>query len=251
MKESRLSEMADYIGKHKSVSLKHLANKFDISIYTVRRDIDELEKRGIATKQYGGVFINKSDTYLVDFDDRHTVYKKEKQNIAQRAVSFIQPGDVIFIDGGTTTLYIPDYLQDINITVVTNNIFIITKLLSKKNIDLIILGGVVDRSTNSVKGIDTIEFLRNMNISKCFLSCTGVSDNFNLTNHTSVEAELKKLCLSISHQSYLLADQSKFGVSSLINYGNISQLDAVITNEGIPNSLIQFCKEKEVPLYLE
>ena len=249
MKESRINEMADYIGKHITVSLTDLADVFQVSIFTIRRDIDILEERGIVTKRYGGVTINKKSNTLLAFDDRNTLNKPQKQAICQKAAEFITPGDIIFIDGGTTTQYIPDYMEDIPVTVITNNVYVIPKLLPKRNVKLVILGGEVDRRTNSISGIDTVDFLRNRNITKAFLACTGVNESFNLTNYTVVEAELKRQCITNSTESYLLADHTKFGVSSLVTYGHISQLTAIITDATLIGPYKTYCEDKKVACY--
>lgn len=249
MKESRIKEMADYIGKHTNVSIDQLSKRFGISIYTVRRDIDELVSRGIVTKRYGGVSISKTNSQFIEFDDRNTLNKEDKKRISQQAASLVEEGDIIFIDAGTTTMYIPDYLNDLNITVVTNNIFVITKLYNKSNIKLIVLGGTVDQRTNSIFGIDTINFLKNINITKSFLACTGISNNFNITNYTVIEAELKKMCINISDKSYLLADNSKFGVSSLVTYGSLSQLSGLITSKELSSHFKDYMNEEDITYF--
>lgn len=241
MKESRIKEMADYIGIHQNVALEHLSEKFGISIYTVRRDVDELVDRGIVIKRYGGVSINKSKNYFLGFEERNTLYKNEKQRICQRAASLVKQGDIVYIDGGTTTQYIPDYLENIEITVVTNNIFVIPRVISKSNMKLVILGGEVNRKTGAITDLDTIEFLKKINITKSFLACTGVSNEFNLTNFTVVEAELKRLCINRSVDSYLLADNSKFGLSSLVTYGTMDQLSAIITDRPLEGIFKKYC----------
>ena len=249
MKESRIKEMADYIGKYTNVSSSQLSKRFGISIYTVRRDIDELVKSGIATKRYGGVSINQNNSHLIEFNDRNTLNKEDKHRISKKAASLIKEGDIIFIDAGTTTMYIPDYIEDINITVVTNNIYVISKLSKKIYIKLIVLGGAVDKRTNSIFGIDTISFLKNINITKSFLACTGISNNFNITNYTVIEAELKKMCINISDESYLLADNSKFGVSSLVTYGYLDQLTAIITSKELPSHFNDYIVSKDIHCY--
>lgn len=249
MKESRIKEMADYIGKHTNVSIDQLSKRFEISIYTVRRDIEELVQRGIATKRYGGVSINQSNSQLIEFHDRNTINTEEKHKISKKAASLIKEGDIVFIDAGTTTMYIPDYVEDMDITVVTNNIYVISKLSMKVNIKLIVLGGAVDKRTNSIFGIETIQFLKNINITKSFLGCTGVSNNFNITNYTVIEAELKKMCLNNSNESYLLADSTKFGISSLVTYGSLTQLKAIITSSELSSHFKDYLISNDINCY--
>jgi len=251
MKESRISAMSDYITKHTNVTLQTLADEFGVSIYTARRDINELADRGIVEKKYGGVSINRDESQLIDFMDRNTVFREEKREISRKAASLVEDGDIIFIDGGTTTLFMPEYLRDKDITVVTNNALIIVKMLRFKHMKLIILGGELDRRANSISGLSTHKNLENINITKAFISTTGVSKNFMVTNFTAVDAELKRLCIEKSNASYLLADHSKFGVSSLVSYASLNQFDGVITSKELSIEYQEYLKQHHVECLCE
>ncbi len=247
MKENRVNEVADYVGKHNNVSIKDLASKFNVSIFTIRRDIDELVARGIIVKHYGGVSINnKSSNTLIGFEDRNTIRKAEKQKISRLAASFVEDNDIIFIDAGTTTMYMPEYIKDKNITVVTNNIYVIFKLFNVENINLIVLGGEVDKRTNSITGYHAINFLQNLNITKSFIASSGISLDSGLTNYTVIEAEIKRHCLETSNKTFLLVDNSKFGQSSLVKYGKISQVDMIITDQQLSKEYYEFCVKNDV-----
>ena len=251
MKASRIKEIADYISQHEQVQLETLAEEFDVSIYTIRRDVDELAKKGIVKKNYGGVSINKEGSELIDFQDRNTVLKAEKKDISKCAASLIEDGDIVYIDGGTTTLYMPDYLDGKRITVVTNNIFVILKVLRMDHIKLIVLGGELDRRANSITGLSTIESMKNMNITKAFISTTGVSKDFQVTNYTAVEAELKRSCMEKSGLCYLLADHTKFGHASLVSYAKLEDFDGVVTDEGLSTPYQDYLYEHQIKIHCE
>ncbi|MBN2604715.1 MAG: DeoR/GlpR transcriptional regulator [Bacilli bacterium] len=249
MKRTRIKEMADYISKYDSVTVEQLAKHFNVSVYTVRRDINELAERKLIIKNYGGVSINYQGNALIEIKDRNTVNLSQKKHISKIAASLIRENDVVFIDGGTTTLYIPEYLEDINITVITNNVLILPKLIAKAKIKVIVIGGDFDRRTYSITGINAINFISNLNISKSFISCTGITKDFALTNFTAVDAELKKICIQNSNESYILADGSKFEESSLFSYASVSQLTGVITDKIPKENIIDYCTSHDVKLY--
>jgi len=249
LKENRLSQIADFISKKTNVSLKELADKFNVSIFTIRRDVDELIKREIVIKHYGGVSINNlSVASLVGFEDRNSIYHEQKTRIAKVVSEHIQDNEVIFIDSGTTTMYIANYIKDKKITVITNNIYVIIKLYMLDNINLIVIGGELDHRTNSLFGFDIVNFLDNLTISRAFLGTSGISLENGLTNYTFQESGIKKKCVEISNKSYILADPSKFDKSSLIKFAKISDIDYLATCKDIPKKYVEYCEKNGVEI---
>jgi len=188
---------------------------------------------------------------LLGFEDRNTINKASKEKISNLASRFIQNNDIIFIDAGTTTMYLADYILDKNITVITHSVHIINKLANVPNIKLIILGGELDHRTNSLVGYQTIEYLKRLNITKCFLGSSGISLDSGLTNYTVVEAEIKKLCIEISKQSFLLIDSAKFDRTSLITYGKINSIDTIVTDQLPDDKYLKFFKENQIEIIYE
>lgn len=249
MKTERLMQMADFISQKTTVTLEELEKKFGVSIYTVRRDVEELVKKGIVKKFYGGVsFNNNSVASLVEFEGRNTIYHEQKLKIAKAVANTIHENDVIFIDAGTTTMYIADYIKEKNLTVITNNIYVIIKLFLQENINLIVIGGELDHRTKSLFGLNALRFLDNILISKAFLGTSGISLESGLTNYTFSESEIKTKCIEISNTSYILADSSKFNKPSMIRFAKISDVDYIATCKPIPQSYIDYCNENGVEL---
>ncbi|MEC9485719.1 MAG: DeoR/GlpR family DNA-binding transcription regulator [Candidatus Izemoplasma sp.] len=246
MKESRLKKMVDYIIRHETATIKELSKVFDVSVYTVRRDINELTKRGIVTKNYGGVAIKESNNKTLLYSNRNTLNKKDKQQISKQAASMIDDGDFIFIDGGTTTAYIPTYIKNINITVVTNNVFVMNQLLDKDNVTVIMLGGEIRKETNSTCGIVTIEQLKSINFDQAFISVTGITNTFQLTNYTAIDAELKKIAMENSKRNYVLVDHSKIGNASLVTFGHLKEIDGIITAGSLSKAYKDYCQAQDV-----
>ena len=249
MKKKRLSKMADYISKKTTVTLAELADKFDVSIYTIRRDVDELVKKNIVKKFYGGVaFQNNSVASLVEFEGRNTIHHEQKLQIAKAVCNLINENDVIFIDSGTTTMYISDNIKDMNITVITNNIYVIIKLFLQENINLFVIGGELDHRTQSLFGLNSLKFLENIRINKAFLGASGISFANGLTNYTFSESEIKQKVIEISDQSFVLVDSSKFNKSSMIRFANISDVSTIATCKPIPEKYINYCKQNNVDI---
>ncbi len=249
MKESRLKKMVDYIIRHETATIKELSDKFEVSVFTIRRDVKELVNRGIITKNYGGVAIKERQNKSLSYSNRNTLNKSDKMQISKKAASMIQDNDVVFIDGGTTTAYIPSYINDNHVTVVTNNVFVMNQLLAKDNIDVIMLGGEIRKETNSTCGIVTIEQLKSINFDHAFISVTGITNTFQLTNYTAIDAELKKVAMENSKHNYVLVDHSKIGNASLVTFGHLKDVDGIITSGPLKKAYKDYCQTQDVICY--
>lgn len=235
MRVKRIDLIEKYIYENKLVSIDKLCEEFQISKNTVRRDLDTLTKKGVISKVYGGaIAINKNTenvSKLISFNERHIKNSEAKDRIAKAAANYVQDGDTIFIDSGTSTINIINYLSHINqLTVVTNSIQVLYKALSYPNINVIGLPGNLKHDTASLVGISCVKDLKTYNINKAFMACTAISLKSGITNASAEEYEIKKTAIEKSHEHYLLVDHSKFDKTSLMTYCLIEQLDYVISD---------------------
>lgn len=249
MKLKRIQKIEEYVLDNNTVSLDKLANVFNVSKNTIRRDINELVEKGTIKKVYGGVSINSNP--LVPFDERQIKNIYSKSLIAERASKFINDGDIIFVDSGTTTLKLADFLKDKhNITIITNNLNFINKCIKYNNLNIISTGGSLVRKTNSFVGIDSITLLKKYNINKAFMASTGISLTNGITNASPQESEIKKIVVAKSNLVYLLMDCSKFGISSLMTYCSLEDIDYLITDKIPKKEYVEFIKKSNVKLII-
>lgn len=249
MKSSRLKAMEHYIIQNENASIDTLCSLFKVSKNTIRRDISELEKKGIAKKVYGGITINTDNKSTIPFEQREIEHIKEKQHIAELASTLVEDGDIVFIDSGTTTFHMLPYLNDkIDLTIVTNNLNIIMKALPYSNLSIVSTGGSVYRKTNSLIGIESVNFLKNYNISKAFMATTGVSISKGITNSFSFEYEIKKAVVENSSEVIILADHSKLDEVSLKTYCSLDSIDCLVTDKLPSKDYIDFFKTHNVNL---
>ncbi|MCY6369447.1 DeoR/GlpR family DNA-binding transcription regulator [Clostridium ganghwense] len=252
MKSHRIQEIENYIIQHENVSLNTLCSVFDVSKNTIRRDISELEKKGSIKKVYGGVTIkNKAKKDTVPFAEREIKNKSEKQIIAEIASNLVNDGDIIFIDSGTTTMHMVPFLADKkNLTIITNNLNVLISSLMYPNLNVLSPGGTLFRQTNSLIGIEAVNFLRNYNICKAFMATTGISISKGVTNSSSIEYQIKKTVVEKSDEVIILADSSKFDITSLMTYCQLEEIDALITDKLPPKPFETSFKEKNVELLI-
>lgn len=245
MKLLRIQEMEAYILKNGSASLDELCKEFNVSKNTIRRDINKLVENGVIRKVYGGVTaVEKS---LVSFENRKVRNQAEKTRIAREAANFIKDDDLIFIDSGTTTKSILSALDpNISITVLTNSLDVINAATGFERIHLIVIGNSYKHKTRSFVGIDEAAILQKYNIHKAFMSATGVSIAHGLTNADQLEYEIKKIAAEKAREVFLLADQSKFGKSTLLTYAPFNRIDHLITSAPLDKEYEAYCQDHHI-----
>ena len=229
------------------MTLDELCEVFQVSKNTIRRDIEEIIQNPDIVKTYGGVMINtQTKKLLVSFTERNINRQDAKRMIAAKAASFVEDGDSIFIDSGTTTLYMLEYLKNKKITLLTNNIEVMVQAIPYENINLISLSGTLNRKTLSLTGNNAARLLSTYNVKKAFLAATGITIENGATNSSPEETCIKEMAVKKSLEKYLLVDSSKFGVVSLLTYGNVEDFTGIIT-DGIPTDAFQeYAEEHQV-----
>lgn len=248
VKEARRKQMEALIAQRKTVSMEALREAFGVSMNTVRADVAYLVETGTVEKVYGGVRILR-DRDVPLFDQRSQLHTDAKRRIARWAERSIRDGDVLYIDSGTTTMHLIDFLDPAkHVTVVTGNMYVMAQAGGRPNVELIVLPGALNRRTNSVSDVSTLEFLGRYHCAKAFMGVTGVSPDGKLNVSTYIEYELKRLAVRQSQHPYLLADASKFGGESLMSYGVLGDLEEVFTDAPCPEPFRAACSQQGVRL---
>ncbi len=248
MKSFRLRRMEQYILEKENVSMEDLCTEFDVSMNTVRLDVANLVKKGTIKKVYGGVCSNHRNS-LVPFEERKMKNSEKKKLLCRAAAALVEDGDIIYVDSGTTVMYLTDYLdKHNNVTILTNNLNVIMRAVPYENIQVICLPGILERKTNSFVSAETGKILARYNIKKAFFAATGVNENGDVTNSSSLEYEIKREAMQNSEHKYLLLDSSKYGKSALMTYAHIADMDKVIADEDINSALQELCKKYNVKL---
>lgn len=249
VKSKRIEEMEHYIRLKEKVTLDELCDVFDVSKNTVRRDVNEIIKNDGYEKVYGGVVFVRN--YLLPFEERNQRAVENKKLIARMASKEIEEGDILFIDSGTTTQYIPEYLnRDIQLTVLTNSLNVVNGFVSFPNVSLILIGEIYKRKTNSFVGMDKSSLLDKYNIHKAFMAATAASIKSGLTNSDNQEYAIKRAVAGKSLKVYALLDNEKIGNSALVTYAKLDQLDAIITNAALNAEYTEYMKDAGVEVII-
>lgn len=228
IKTKRIQQIQEYVLKHQTVSLDELVKVFDVSKNTIRRDVQVLADRGEIKKVYGGIAANEGG--LISFHDRQTQNKEQKMLLARLASHYVEDGDIVFIDSGTTTLEMVKFIKDKNVTVITSNLNFIINALPYDNLNIISVGGMLERKTNSFAYFRGANLLKMYNINKAFMASTGISIARGVTNASPLETESKQTAVERSSEVFLLIDHDKFGKHGLMTYCALSEIDYLLTD---------------------
>lgn len=229
----RWIEISEFVKEKKYASIDEIMEKFQLSRSTVRRTLIAMEEKKLLKRVRGGAeAIEEVDAILpMDFQEVFNANKEDKIIIAKKSASLIQDNDVIFIDSGSTCFYMIDYIKAKEITVVTNGIMHIQKLMAK-GINTYILGGYAKPEKNLIMGEDMVNKISVMNFDKAFLGTMGIDARSGFTTMMLEDGEVKKAVIKSSDKCYILADKSKFNVRKFYTYGDFTEA-TIITNSEI------------------
>ncbi|WP_208586078.1 DeoR/GlpR family DNA-binding transcription regulator [Gracilibacillus suaedae] len=241
LKTKRITAILDYVQRKHSVSLDDLVKEFNVSKNTIRRDVQELVDQKKLQKVYGGVSIPRPLT--VPYQDRKIQNFKEKEIIAELAADYIKDGDIIFLDSGTTTGAILEFIKNKSLTIVTNNMDFTLDATPYPQLQIYGTGGVFERSTRSYVGMDSAETIAKYNFNKAIMATTGLSIDKGFTNSSPLETQIKRNAMEKSETIFVLADHSKFDRYSITTYGYFDEIDYIITDREPPKHYIDAASE--------
>ena len=233
MKESRHKVILQELDQTGVVSVKNLKGLLNVTDMTIRRDLIDLEKKGLLIRVHGGAHKKVKDSLNEASHSEKTMLNiEEKKLIAKKCADLIAEGDTVFIGSGTTTDFIGDYLEGKNISIVTNSLPIFEKLKDYPNFDLILIGGRYRVKTQTFVGQFANKLLREIKVSKAFIGVNGI-DGHNVTTANEEEGNGNAIILNNAIEKYIVADNSKFDSYSFYSFYRLDNIDAIVTDDHI------------------
>ena len=232
--EQRYEEILKLIEEKKSVTVTEICELLHISESTARRDINALDQAGRLVRVFGGAVASDHMTFE---SKEPTVEQKQSQNVSEKeqiaryAASLIQPSDFVYLDAGTTTGCMIDYITETSATIVTNAVMHAQRMAAK-GLHVYLIGGELKSSTEAVVGSMALQTLRDYHFTKGFFGTNGVSRGEGLTTPDAGEALVKQAALEQCRKSYILCDSTKFDNVSSVTFGSME--DSVILTEKCP-----------------
>lgn len=250
-KTSRQQEILKFLKKENFMKVTDLAKYFKTTEVTIRRDLDELEKRNLISRIHGGAILVKTEHSLPSFTDRIQRENIEKNMIAKKAASMIEPDSIICMDGSTSALAIAQYIpHDFHFTLITTGIATALEYCKFPNIDIIQVGGIVHHSSYTSRSVLAQDFISQFNADIVFFSTRAVSPIHGTYESSMDLVEEKRSVVSISNKVVLLADHSKFETMSLCLAVKMSEIDIIMTDSMIDNEIAEQIENNKVQLQI-
>lgn len=237
--EERKSQILKLVEQNGGVSVQELMVLLNASESTIRRDLNDLNKRKMLVKVHGGaVSASRNITVDVSVSEREDLNREKKQKIARYAASLIADDDLVFLDAGTTTGFIMDYLSCKNTVFVTNAIVHARKLCSM-GYQVYMPGGMVKIRTEALTGTQTCEYLSRFHFTKGFFGTNGVTVKEGFTTPDIQEGTVKETAIKHTGECFVLCDSSKFDKISSITFADFASA-TVITDQQLPSAYYEY-----------
>ena len=237
MNTLRQLRIKEYI-EHKSVaSIKELHALFpDVSLMTIHRDLDALERSGALVKVRGGA---KAVRHAADlgFDIRLEENIDGKTAIAGKALPLIQPHSSVFLDAGTTNLILARKLPDVSLNIVTTGPNVAIELCHLSNPTVTLCCGTINRKNQALSGRNTLEMLERINIDTAFIGVSGCSAESGFTCGTESDMLVKQLVIQKARTSVIVCDQTKFSRLMPYTFASFADVDYLICDGNIPQAI--------------
>lgn len=235
LQETRLHRIRALLSTLGQVSTERIIKELSISRETARRDIIELEAQGLAKRVHGGL-VALDATPEPPLAVRSSVMAKEKRAIARAAARLLQPGQTVFLDAGSTTTMLAEELHSMSgLTIITNSLDAALKLCAAQehetlNNQVILLGGSMQAGTRETRGELTVGEIYRYRADVALLSPVGIEQNFGASSFHPHEAAIAGAMSRQANRLILLADHSKLGICSRLNYASIRQASTLVTD---------------------
>lgn len=235
--QHRLDNIVAYLKNHTLVTVEQLVEAVDASPATIRRDLIKLDEQGVISRSHGGVALRRFEPVQPTTNEKQLRSPAEKKAIARFAASLVKPGDAVVLDAGTTMLELAKCLTHLPLRVITVDLHIALFLSAFRQIEVTIVGGRIDDSSQSCIGEYGRKMLRSVFPDIAFMSCNSWGAETGVTTPTEEKAGLKAEIIANAQRKVLLADSSKYGVQSLFTVARLEAFNEVITDSHLPQSV--------------
>lgn len=231
----------------KRVVVSELSQLYNVSEETIRRDLDKLEKEGLAIKSYGGAVINEDISIDLPFNVRKNQNVSGKQKMAEIVASMVHDGDHIFLDASTTAVFVAKALKDRErLTVITNSMEILLELSDVSGWNIISTGGVMKEGYLAFLGSRTEESIRSYFVDKVIFSCKALDKDWGIMESQEAFGSTKKAMMSSGKEKILVIDSTKFDQTAFSVAGKLRDVDIVVTDKEPSERWLDYFKKLSI-----
>ncbi len=231
------------------VIVSELSAEFDVTEETIRRDLEKLDKEGLAKKTYGGAVVSQSLNTDLPYSVRKRSNVERKEAIAEKISQMIHDGDYIMLDASSTAIYVTKYIKHLkNITLITNSVETLLELADKDDWNVLSTGGTLKKGALSLVGTSAERMIRSFHVDLAVCSSKGLDLNMGITDSNEKDSEIKRAIFASATRKVLAVDNTKFDKISFVRVGEISDVDVIVTDTKPPERWIDYLKDKDVEL---
>lgn len=243
----RRNLILEKLQEEKRVVVSELSELFKVSEETIRRDLDKLDKEGLASKSYGGAVLVENNNTDMPFNVRKKKNMQGKRLMAEIISTLIADGDHIIVDPSTTAVSIVKAIRDKKrLTIVTNSIEVLVELADATGWDVISTGGTLRENYLALVGPRALEGINSFNADKVILSCKGIDMDKGITDANEMFSQVKKAMLHSAKQKILAADSTKFEQVAFSQICEVTDIDMVVTDKRPSEAWMEYFKDKGI-----
>ncbi len=219
------------------VDVTDLAESFDVTGETIRRDLTDLQRERLVRRVHGGAIPWRGTAIVPRLEVREGINVDEKRRIAAAATGEVPERGSLIIDSGSTALHLADQLdRERDLTVITNSIPIIRSLALTDRPQVVVLGGALERRTMAMVDETGAELLRDITVDVLFIGCDGMSPETGFTTPYRSEVAIKRAMMASARRIVMMFDHSKIGSEQLFRFATVDEVDVIITGSEVDDA---------------
>lgn len=247
--EERIRHILEYLKINDRVSIEEICDLYGVSRDTARRDLVKLEELGEIVRTRGGAILPTLQKSIPAYIDRLKRCPEEKRAIGKLAASLIKEGDKLILDNSTTVQACSEHIAIGHCTVITNSINQVDILSNKANVQTHLVGGIIDPGYRFTYGSSALEMIASYYVDKAIIGGIGISEK-GLTSVHEGEGYLVKQMIKQAEQVILLVDHTKFSKKGFYKYGNLSDIDILITDRQPDADMMELLERHHVDVLI-
>jgi DeoR family glycerol-3-phosphate regulon repressor len=243
LRQQQILEVARQAGR---VAVDELAARFSVTPQTIRKDLNDLCDQRVLTRIHGGAILS-SGVENVAYDSRRNLAGAEKQAIGERAAALIPNNSSLFVNIGTTTEEVARHLTlHEGLMVITNNIHVALILTPSPRIEVILAGGQVRKPDGGIIGESVVDFISQFRVDRAVIGVSAIDDDGALLDFDYREVMAARAIIKNARHTILVADSMKFTRTAPVRIGHISQVEVMVTDRPLPESVAGVCRQHGV-----
>lgn len=232
--------------KNKSVLVKDLCEKFQVTGETIRKDLTLLEKDGKLLKTHGGAYIHEGASNEIHSFIRQGIFNHEKKAIARECAALVPGGATVFLDESTTAGHIAEELREkSSLTIITNSLLVMNALSGKEHLRVILIGGSFHHHNQSFYGSEAVKMISDFNADYAFVSCRGLDREKGITDGNIEGGEIRRRMLKQASRRILAVDYTKFDHAHIFCIDRYQDVDLMVVDK-LPGSWSDFLAAKNI-----